>query len=588
VAQGLKDAGIRFVFGIPGTHNLEVYDAMLDEPDLQAILVTDEQSAGFMADGVARSTGGLAAINLVPGAGLTHALSGIAECYLDQIPMLVLLCGIRKDLSYRFQLHDIPQTKIVSPVCKQVVHVDRFENVYTLIRYAADLAMQAPRGPVVVEIPAEHYLHAGACSGFDPAPTLALPPQESAWSAIIHTLNRSSRIGLYVGSGVSEAGSDLARLADTLDAVVFTTLSGKGSFPESHPRWVWPGMGNALPSPLRPIERELDCLLAIGCRFGEVATASYGFHPPQTLIHVDVDSSVLGANYPAKVKLTWDGSDFVKRLVNDPALIQRSPASGRQEKIKAAHEKIHQEMNDRISQKPTGVHPGRLFKKMQDQWGSQAIFVTDSGNGTFLAMENLRLNSPRKFLAPVDYSCMGYAVPAAIGAKLASPDLPVIALPGDGAFLMTGLEILTARRYGLALAVMILNDGSLSQIQQFQSKALGRTTCDRLMTLDFEALAKFAGIPYMVISSDLDIEIGLKSVHEQLNAGQGVLVDVRVNYQIPTYFTQGVVKTNFLRLEWKDQLRMISRVIQRKIFRNPRVDHRSLVAEETGRMGDET
>ena len=150
VVRALEDEGIPFTFGIPGTHNIELYDSLARSTKVRPILVTDEQSASFMADGVARSSGMLAAANVVPGAGLTHALSGIAEAYLDGIPMLVLACGIRRDTGKAFQLHAVDQQAIARPVTKAQFLIENGADLYSTIRRACRIARTAPAGPVFV------------------------------------------------------------------------------------------------------------------------------------------------------------------------------------------------------------------------------------------------------------------------------------------------------------------------------------------------------------------------------------------------------------------------------------------------------
>jgi acetolactate synthase-1/2/3 large subunit len=203
---------------------------------------------------------------------------------------------------------------------------------------------------------------------------------------------------------------------------------------------------------------------------------------------------------------------------------------------------------------------------LQQAFGPETVFTTDSGNGTFLAMECLRLERPGKFLAPVDYSCMGYAVPAAIGAKLARPQCPVVALAGDGAFLMTGLELLTAANLRVAVAVLVLRDRELAQISQFQSTALSRKTASVLPDYDVAGLASGLGVEALALTSDADIARVLEQVRSLSDQGRPVLVDVAIDYSEKTFFTAGIVKTNLLRFSWPDRLRFIGRALKRKVF----------------------
>ena len=219
VVRALEDEGIAFSFGIPGTHNIELYDSLARSGKVRVILVTDEQSASFMADGVARSSGRLAAVNVVPGAGLTHALSGIAEAWLDCVPMLVLACGIRRDVGKAFQLHDVDQLSIARAVTKAQFRAEQGSEIYVTLRRACGIARQAPKGPVIVEIPAEHYLFRHEAQ-LDPiqVPSAPAAPGTEELERACELIEASRRPLLYLGAGAAGAGTDLVTLADCLNA----------------------------------------------------------------------------------------------------------------------------------------------------------------------------------------------------------------------------------------------------------------------------------------------------------------------------------------------------------------------------------
>src|SRR5450755_3406155 len=230
VVRALEDEGVPFTFGIPGTHNIELYDSLARSTKVRPILVTDEQSASFMADGVYRSSGRLAAANVVPGAGLTHALSGIAEAYLDQVAMLVLACGIRRDTGKAYQLHAVDQMAIARPVTKAQFQIEHGADLYSTIRRACRIARAAPAGPVFVEVPAEHYifrhdvdLDAYASPREEPGTFRAADLEQA------HALLAAARRPLlYLGLGAAGAGAELVTLAERLEAPVATTFQGKG------------------------------------------------------------------------------------------------------------------------------------------------------------------------------------------------------------------------------------------------------------------------------------------------------------------------------------------------------------------------
>ena len=572
VVRALRAERIRCAFGIPGTHNIELYDALADTPDLRPILVTDEQSAGFMADGYWRASGELACVNLVPGAGLTHALSGIAEAFMDGVPMLVLGCGIRRTAGRAFQLHDIDQLAIAAPITKATFRPATGAELYPVIRQACALARSGTPGPVMVEVSIDHYL---ARHEVDPAqwgPTLdPLPPVPSAEAvrraAALLTAPGAKPL-LYVGLGAQGAPAELIALAERLGAPVSTTIQGKGVFPESHPLFLWTGFGAAAPPFAREIAQERSVTLAIGCRFSEVGTASYSFTPPGPLIHVDINLEVLDRNFPAEVGIVSDAATFLRALgvELDRVAIRRSNGQANEHlrrRIAEGHAAVRTTWLERRS--ADRVTPYVLLDALQRHFGADTIYTADSGNGTFLAMECLRLERPGRFLAPVDYSCMGYAVPAAIGAKLGKPDAPVVALAGDGAFLMTGLELLTAVHYGIPLAVFVLRDRELAQIAQFQATAFNRRTASVLPDFHLGSLAEAVGVEWLALENDEEIEPVVDAARATVALGRPVLVDVAIDYTEKTFFTRGVVRTMLGRLPWPDRLRFVWRALSRKL-----------------------
>jgi len=560
VVRALEDEGIPFTFGIPGTHNIELYDSLARSAKIRPILVTDEQSASFMADGVARSSGKLAVANVVPGAGLTHALSGIAEAYLDGIPMLVLACGIRRDTGKAFQLHAVDQLAIARPVTKAQFLIERGPDLYATIRRACRMARAAPAGPVFVEVPAEHYIFRHDVDldyrdEPDVPPTFRAADLDQARSL----LAACRRPLVYLGLGA--AGADLVALAERLEAPVSTTFTAKGIFPESHPLWLWCGFGAAAPPFVQKIAAGCDLTLAIGCRFSEVGTGSYGLEVPGKLVHVDIDPSVLDKNYRADLPVVADAAPFIAALLTTLPARQSDPAL--RESIRTGHVKVWSGWDAPADAER--VTPPQLLKAVQELAGPAAIYTTDSGNGTFLAVECLRLDQPRSFLAPIDYSCMGYAVPAALGAALACPDRPVVSLAGDGAFLMTGLELLTAAQLQLPVMVLLLRDRELAQIAQFQQTALGRKSCSELPDYDLPAFCRAVGAEYLLLARNAEIDSVLRQAYALTQAKRPVVVEVAIDYSRKTYFTNGVVRVNLARLPWPDRLRMVVRALARRV-----------------------
>jgi acetolactate synthase-1/2/3 large subunit len=561
IVRALEDEGVSFTFGIPGTHNIELYDALQDSDLIEPILVTDEQAASFMAIGVSLTSDQVGVLNVVPGAGVTHAMSGIAEAFMDHVPMVVIACGIRNDTSRAYQLHDIDQLAMLRPITKGTFHAGRADLIYPEIRHAFQLARHGVPGPVVVEIPANLLMLSQEISGidFEPDPETEVSPSVDLLERAAQMLGQSQLPALYLGAGAAGAGNLLVDLAEQIGAPVTTTIQGKGVFPESHPLWLWNGFGAQAPKFVRDIMDRCDCLLAIGCRFAEVGTASYGIEPPANLIHIDLDPEVFDRNFPAALAIQADARIFVRNLL---ALISgERPWPELAEEIRHGHEAVRAHQLGQRSD--SRVTPAALFTALQRHCRPDTVYSTDSGIGTFLAMENLRIDRGR-FIAPVDFSCMGFSVPAAIGSAFVNQDRDIVALAGDGALLMTGLELLTAATYKAAPLVCVLRDGKLGQIAQLQKVPLNRQTCTVLPDYRVEDLARTVGCRYFRVLRDAELDSLLPAMLELTRSGEPVMAEIVIDYSRKTYFTQGVLQTVFRRLPWGDRVRMLWRALSRR------------------------
>jgi acetolactate synthase-1/2/3 large subunit len=563
IARALIDEDVRYAFGIPGTHNIELYDVLAGAEGIETVLVTSEVAGAFVADGFSRSSDEVGVINVVPGAGVTYSLSGIAEAWMDNVPMVVIASGIRTDTGRAYQLHAIDQLSVLRPVTKSAVRIERAEEIYPAIRRAFQIARRGAPGPAVVEIPAQFLLERQELGevGFEPEPELGLVPDPDLVERAAAMVAGAEAPAFYLGQGAAGAADLLVPLAEQLGAPVTTSFASKGVFPESHPLWLWPGFGRQAPGFVRRIMESCDCLLAIGCRFGEVTTGGFGFEPPEALIHVDIEPEVFNRNYPTKLAIQGDARLFVESFAE---LIEgQRPWASLAVKIAEGHADVVDRWERRASK--DRVSPHSLFSSLQRHCREDAIFTTDSGNGTFLAMEHLRLEAPGRFLAPTDFSCMGYSVPAAVGACFANPGRDVVALPGDGAFLMTGLELITASAYGASPLTCVLRDGTLSQIAQFQKMMVNRVSSSVLPEYDLEGFARATGSRYFCIIRDSELDSVLPAALELTRNGTPALVEVVIDYSQKTYFTKGVVKNVFSRLPWSDRVANILRALARRL-----------------------
>lgn len=566
--EALENLGVRHTFGIPGVHNTEIYDELNASDTLRPVLVTHEGGGAFMADAVSRCGGELGVLVIVPGAGVTHALSGITEAFLDGIPMLVISGGIRRDTGYRYQLHDIDQLALLAPVTKAAWRVERHDQLLGMVYDAARLANSGEPGPVFLEIPVELQLIAGEAGPTVPLPPPARPPCKASGTELARAarlLQNARKPAIFVGWGAVDASAHVRELAERLGAPVATTLQGLSSFPADHPLHAGFCLGPAAVPAVQDAFADCDVVLAVGTRFAEIATGSYGWKAPEQLIHVDINPEVFNANYPASVCLEGDAQAVLGRLVGElgttpPAAERRASMEALLAARKASYRKEWLDHNS-----GERVNPLRFFEALDAALSPEATVVLDDGNHTFLAAELLPVHRPRGLISPTDFNCMGYCVPATIGAKLTRPQAPAVGIVGDGALRMTGLELATASALELGVVLFVFNDGELAQIAQAQAIPYNRKTCTVLGMLDIEGLAQATGAQYLHVDGCGDLNAVMRQALAWADQGKPVLVDVTIDYTKRTSFTQGIVRNNLRRFDLRTQARFVGRALWRRV-----------------------
>ena len=560
LVRTLEKLGVRRVFGIPGAQNLELFDE-LREADLDLVLPTHELCAAFMADATGRTTGRPGVLVVVPGPGVTNTLTGLAEALLDSAPLLAIFCAVRTDLPKAFQLHEIPQLDIARPVCKEVLRAERVDEVAATITKGYHLALADEPGPVAVELPFNVFMASGKHGRAASIPRVH-EPDKSKIDAIAARLKAAKQIGIYAGAGAFDAHRALVALAEILGAPVANTISGKGVIPEDHPLSVGFGYGPFGDSMAEKAMAQADLILAVACKFGEVATGSYGMPDDKPLIHIDINPNVLGTNIKPEISLAADAGLVLPRLVKALGKNRREPSQNLLSLVERERARWEQAL-EALPESQTHVEPERLVATLRRLTDRNAIIVTDSGNHMFHVIAGFPVYEPRSFLAPTDYQSMGYCVPAAVAAKLAFPKRQVVACVGDGCFLMTGIEMLTSVRESAPIKVIVFNDGHLGLIGQMQKNLYRRETAVELPRVDYKSLAKGLGLNYVAIESDLELESGLGRA---LRSRKSCLVDARVSYERTTRYFKGVTKVNISRTELPVAMRMGARLVRRLVL----------------------
>jgi acetolactate synthase-1/2/3 large subunit len=567
VRHALESIGTKFTFGIPGVHNIELYDELKASESILPVLVTHEAGAAFMADAVSRVGDSIGVLAIVPAAGITHAMSGVGEAYLDGVPMLVISGGIRTDMAQKFQLHDVDQQALMKPLTKATYRIDKYEDAIPTIYEAYRTATSGEPGPVFVELPANLQLLTGEVEDMPTySPVDGRPAIDASdISKAAELLASAKQPGIFVGWGARHVADDIARIAEHLGAPVATTLQGLAAFPASHPLHAGMGFGQAAVPAAENAFKNCDAMLAVGTRFAEISTGSYGAVPPEDLVHIDINPETLNANYPAKVAIVGDARDTVPALA-EAVCNMGSQRDNSATQLQIANDKAVYRKEWRGHDNGDRVSPCRLFDALRERLDDDAILISDDGNHTFLTAELMPIHLGGAFFSPTDFNCMGYCVPACIGAKLSRPDMQIVGIVGDGAFLMTGLESVTAAANELGVIWFVFNDGELAQIAQAQEIPYQRSTCTTIGRLDYEAFAKATGCAYVPIQSNDDIAEGVASAFENAEANRPVIVDVRIDYSKKTRFTSGVVKTNLGRFDTRTKIRMVGRALYRKVF----------------------
>jgi acetolactate synthase-1/2/3 large subunit len=563
----LEEIGARFTFGIPGVHTTELYDALNNSNRITPVLVTHEGGGAFMADAVGRLSDSIGVLTVVPAAGLTHAASGIGEAFLDGVPMLIITGGPRTDTSHRYQLHQMDTHKFMGGLTKATFRVTRHDEVVPTLFTAYAIATSGEPGPVFVELPVNILLmteEIGELPQFKPPQ----PPAVEAAADIARAaelLRDAKHVCIFAGWGARDATGELIRLAEWLEAPVATTLQGLSVFPGNHPLHVGFGFGASAVPAAQNAFRDCDCMIGIGTRFAEIATGSYGTKVPENLIHIDINPDVFGANFPAKVGISGDAKAVLTALLKELEATgpRRPQATALREQIrkdKAAYRESWYRNDTKAI-----VNPVRFFDELRRRMPDDGIVAIDDGNHTFLTAELMPIHAPKSVILPTDFNCMGYAVPAAIGAKLACPERSVQAIVGDGAFMMTCMEIVTAASNALGVVYYIFNDGELAQIGQAQAIPYGRKPCTQIGKLNIEGVALATGAAYLPMNDNSDIAGVINKANEIAAGGRPVIVAVKIDYSKRTAFTTGTVKTNFGRFPLNEKLRFLTRAAVRHV-----------------------
>jgi acetolactate synthase I/II/III large subunit len=487
VAETLETLDAEVAFGVPGIHALAIWDG-LRTSSMRTIGFRTELNAGFAADGFARTSGRPAVLLLSTGPGALLSLASLMEAATSHVPVVAIASQIPRELigEGRGYLHELPdQLASFAPVVKWAKRAETDREVPEFLAEAWRQALAPPSGPVFLEIPVDVLrsdtdtpADVGAGQG-PPAPVAGAGPVGEA----AELLDRADRPVIWAGGGVLRSGAweELAELAQRLDAPVATTYMGKGAFPADHPLAV----GSACDEPaFTELLETADVVLAVGTELGAETTSQYELDLSGTLIQVDAAAERFGKTYPA-LALPGDARAVLAELL--PRIGTRRGAGS--ERAARARERIEARLDeeDRTLERS-------LLRTIRAAVPDDAVTAWDMTILAYWAAAHYPVTKPRTFQYPLGSGTLGYAWPAALGASLAGPSSPTLAVVGDGGFLYGIQELATARQYGLCTIVLVVDDGGYGILREYQRDSFGETTSVDLHEPDFVAVAQAFGV----------------------------------------------------------------------------------------------
>ncbi len=473
LVKSLEALGVEVVFGIPGGAILPAYDPLFDS-SVRHILVRHEQGAGHAATGYAQATGRVGVCMATSGPGATNLVTPIADAYMDSVPIVAITGQVARNMigTDGFQEADIQG--ITVPITKHNYLVQSVEELPRILAEAFHLAATGRPGPVLVDIPKD-VLQAQTI--FQWPPVLDLPGYRPTVHPHMKQIREAARLMagarrpvLYVGGGVlkAQASEELRALAELTGFPVVTTLMARGAFPDSHPQHVgMPGMHGTVPA-VYALQRS-DLIVALGARFDDRVTGKLdSFAPQAQVIHADIDPAEIGKNRHADVPIVGDAKHVIADLIS--VLKDDSGREGRLDEWWSALRELQERCPLGYEEPPDGsLAPQYVISRIGAIAGPEAIYVAGVGQHQMWASQFIGYEKPGTWLNSGGLGTMGYAVPAAMGAKTGAPETTVWAIDGDGCFQMTNQELATCALEGIPIKVAIINNGNLGMVRQWQT-----------------------------------------------------------------------------------------------------------------------
>lgn len=531
----LEREGVTHVFGYPGGAILPAYDA-LRHSSIHHILVRHEQGATHMADGYARASGGVGVAIATSGPGATNMVTGIATAMMDSSPIVCITGQVGSKLigSDAFQETDI--TGITLPITKHNYLVTHAEELTRTIREAFYIAKSGRPGPVLIDITKDAQQSSCVFDWDSAAPQLPgyrpdLSPREDEYEHALDLIHKAKRPVILAGHGilVSGSGKELLALAERAQIPVALTLLGLGAFPASHPLNLGM-MGMHGEAWVNTMIQEADLLIALGMRFDDRVTGNLkNYAPTARKIHVDIDPAEIGKNVKADVALVGDLREVLEVLLEDLGSVAHSDWLDYMGKLKGdCAVRDIQNLPDN----------GHLYAAhvINDLWHvteGGAVVVTDVGQHQMWEAQYYKHDKPRSLITSGGLGTMGFALPAAIGAKVARPEAEVWVVAGDGGFQMTMAELATIAQEKIKVNIAVINNGYLGMVRQWQEFFYDRNyQSTPLLNPDFVKLAEAFGIRSVAVKQRSEVIPTIEAARDHDGA---FLIDFKVEQEDTVY-----------------------------------------------------
>ena len=504
IVKGLIKNGVDTVFGLPGGAVLFIYDEIWRFRDeISHYLVRHEQGAVHAAEGYARATGKVGVALVTSGPGATNAVTGIATAYLDSIPLVVISGQVPSAMIGTDAFQEIDTFGITMPVVKHSYLVKDVADLEAIIDEAFEIAASGKPGPVVIDVPKD--ITAEICTDSRKYQKGAFSTNSAsidtdAIDTTVEKLLNAKQPVFYVGGGIvtGDAADELMKVVETLEVPVTPTLMGLGGFPTAHSMCLGMlGMHGTYTSNIAI--SECDLLFAVGVRFDDRVTGKLAtFASNAEIIHIDIDPSNIGKIKNPHLSIVADAKTALKAIAEELDKTEESVVLASRVQRENWWKKIDQWRKAvplTCEYSESEIKPQMLIEELYQVTKGEAIVVTDVGQHQMWAAQFYPFKKPRQFLTSGGLGTMGFGLPAAIGAQLAQKDIQVVAVVGDGGFQMTNQEIITAIQYKIPLKVIIMNNGYLGMVRQWQEMFYDRaySEVDLSISPDFVKLAESYG-----------------------------------------------------------------------------------------------